>query len=68
MPALRPPALSVPFAARNSARQSESEFSLASTNRATALDVCYSVYGDATPADGFVDRFYDQNAATKTLS
>ncbi|KAH6914720.1 hypothetical protein BKA70DRAFT_1368607 [Coprinopsis sp. MPI-PUGE-AT-0042] len=43
-------------------RYSGSDMSLASTMRATALDVCYSVYGEATATTDDVDQLYDQNA------
>ncbi|KAF6761972.1 hypothetical protein DFP72DRAFT_877626 [Ephemerocybe angulata] len=44
-------------------RQSLSDLSVTSvSNRATALDVCYSVYGEATPSAGTTERFYENNA------
>lgn len=38
-----------------------SEMSMVST-RATALDVCYSVYGETGMSADAVDRFYEANA------
>ncbi|TFK25981.1 hypothetical protein FA15DRAFT_667978 [Coprinopsis marcescibilis] len=58
----RPTQLSILSSPERSNRQSISELSLTSTTRATALDVCYSVYGDAPATTDFVDRFYDQHA------
>jgi hypothetical protein len=43
-------------------RQSFSDLSVTSTNRATALDVCYTVYGDSTPSTSSLDDLYEDNA------
>lgn len=32
------------------------------SNRSTALDVCYSVYGENSVAGEFIDSYYDANA------
>jgi len=34
-----------------------------SSNKETALDVCYSVYGEATPAANDLDTLYEKNAS-----
>lgn len=51
----------IAFPTTRSTRHSLSEMSMVST-RATALDVCYSVYGETGMSADAVDRFYEANA------
>ena len=52
----------IAFPTTRSTRHSLSEMSMVST-RATALDVCYSVYGETGMSTDAVDRFYEANAS-----
>lgn len=60
-----PEASEIPFPTTifNDAASDASRMSVISI-RPTALDICYSVYGEAATSVDSVDRFYEANAST----